>query len=114
MYEYKNKNNYKNLCFVVATALLVCVILGLFCRKYVVHGAELDTAEITTTEEIATNTDVDKTPYMTNDTAPLPLQTNDYLLSIRNVLVGIWGTIVLIWVYEKMRTIIFRLGGVKK
>lgn len=130
MYEKnKDQNFFKNIVILFIVACSVALLMGLLCRSLVVHAKESEDATLTDAKQklseiqqfredlnVGTSTDanVDKSPYLTNNTSPLPLQTNDLLLSIRNVLVCLWFTVVFIWFYEKMKAIIFRLGGVKK
>lgn len=117
MNETKNKNGSKDLLFVVVVGIAVALVMGLLLRPAVkAHAAAAPAtstdASISPGVPLSTSTDVDRHPYMTNDS--LPLQTNDYLLSIRNILVCIWGTILFIWSYDRMKAIICRLGGTKK
>lgn len=129
MYEKENKNNYKGIIFSVAFALALALILGFAFRPLVSKAASSesttedatltdanerlqefrDAANVASTSDIATSTDVDRSPYLTNDVTLL--QTNDLLLSIRNLLICVWFTIFLIWAYDRMKAIILRLGG---
>ena len=115
MNETKNKSYSKDLLFVVVVGIAIALVMGLLLRPAVrAHAAPATStdASITPGVPLSTSTDVDRSPYLTNDS--FPLQTNDYLLSIRNVLVCIWGTILFIWSYDRLKAIICRLGGTKK
>lgn len=126
MNEKKNESNYKSVWHCIIIAILLSLILGLAFRPLVSRAASPDDATLTDANDrldefreaaqnarsgsnVATNTDVDKTPYLTNDS--LVLQTDDLLLSIRNLLVCIWLTIFLLWGYDKLKAVILRLGG---
>lgn len=128
MNEKKNCNNYKSICYCVAAAVALAIILGLAFRPLVSHAAApedstltdansrlqgfRDAAAVASSDPVATDTDVDRSPYLTNDVTIM--QTNDYLLSIRNILVCIWFTIIIFWSYDRMKAIILRLGGFRK
>lgn len=126
MNEKENKTNIKSILILFVVACALALIMGLVFRPLVSRAAEPEDATLTDARErlkdiqtfresVATSSDaVDKSPYLTNDVAPLPLQTNDLLLSIRNILVCMWFTIVFVWIYDRLKVIIFRLGGVKK
>lgn len=113
MYEKENKINIKNLLVVFLIAVVTSFILALFCRS-IVHAEELETTEVATevttevtTEIIIVATDTDSTPYLTfNTTTEIGL-----LLSIRNILVCIWGSLVIGFAYYRFKAIIFRLSG---
>lgn len=109
MYEKENKINFKNLCIVFITALLLSLIFALLCRN-ITHAQELGTMEQTTevtTEVILIATDTDTHNYLTfNSTSEIGL-----LLSIRNILVCIWGSLIIAFVYLRMKAIILRLSG---
>lgn len=91
-------------------ACLVAVIIGLALRPIVARASDATPSDPVL---VATDSDaVDTTPYLTHDSVPLSLM--DLVLSIRNLLVCIWGTIIFIWSYDRLKAIICRLGGVKK
>lgn len=128
MNEKENKTNYKSILILFVVACALALIMGLAFRPLVSRAAEPEDSTLTDAQErlkdiqtfresveVSSSSDaVDKSPYLTNDVAPLPLQTNDLLLSIRNILVCMWFTIVFVWIYDRLKAIIFRLGGVKK
>lgn len=128
MNEKKVKNDTKNIIIIFLVACFVALLMGLFVRPYVVKASAPEDATLTDAQEklkdiqqfrsdldVASGSDaVDKSPYLTNDTSPLPLQTNDLLLSIRNILVCIWFTITFFWIYNRLKAVICRLSGVKK
>lgn len=131
MIEKKGYKNKFSLVFIFSViAIIFSFVIGLCLRPLVVRASDLpEDATLTDAKEkleelkdfrasleVASDSDakVDKSPYLTNDTSPLPMQTNDYLLSIRNVLVCIWGTIIFIWAYDRLKAIIFRLSGYRK
>ena len=113
MYEFKsNKISVKGLCICVVIACFVSLLLGLLVRPLVCHAQEIYSYNATNTDAnelvmVATSTDVDTSGYLTNDT----MSQTDILLSIRNILVCIWGSLVIAWAYSRMKTIIFRLAG---
>ena len=124
MYEKSKKNNTRSCIIAIIFALTVAVLMGLFFRPILRSKASATFTDATLSDamerlpslrsgvDVASSTDVDKSPYLTNNVTIL--QTNDLLLSIRNILVCIWFTILIIWAYEKLKAIIFRLGGFKK
>lgn len=113
MYEKENKINFKNLCVVFITALLFSLVFALFCKN-IVHAQEVEnpdqSTEVTTevtTEVILIATDTDTHNYLTfNSTSEIGL-----LLSIRNLLVCIWGSLVIGFVFYRFKAIILRLSG---
>lgn len=124
MHENKSKTDSKSIIIMFVAALFFAVFLGLLCRPLIPKAADHEDATLTDANERlqefrdaaqvatsgdATPTDVDRSPYLTNDVSLL--QTNDLLLSIRNILVCIWFTIFLLWGYDRMKAVIFRLGG---
>lgn len=128
MNEKKVKNDTKNIIIIFLVACFLALLMGLLCRPYVVKASAPEDATLTDAQEklkdiqqfrseldVASGSDaVDKSSYLTNDTSPLPLQTNDLLLSIRNILVCIWFTITFFWIYNRLKAVICRLSGVKK
>lgn len=122
MNEKKDKASFKSIIIMLLIASSMAVLLGLLCRPLVTRAAEPEDATLTDANArlegfrdaavVATPSDVDRSPYLTNDVHPL--QTNDLLLSIRNILVCIWLTITFIWFYDRMKAIIMRLGGFRK
>lgn len=125
MHAHKNEINYKSLLVLFLLGIAMAVCLGLFLRPIVSHAEDLQDATLTDAQERlegfrtyadsvqnATPTDPDKHPYLTNDVALM--QTNDLLLSIRNILVCIWFTILLLWSYDRLKATIMRLGGFRK
>lgn len=124
MHENKIKTDSKSIIIMFIAALFMAVFLGLLCRPLIPKAADYDDATLTDANERlqefreaahvatsgdATPTDVDRSPYLTNDVSLL--QTNDLLLSIRNILVCIWFTLFLLWGYDRMKAVILRLGG---
>lgn len=113
MYEKENKINIKNLCIVFITALLFSLVFALLCRN-ITHAQELESTEHTTeqiteqtTEVILIATDTDTHNYLTfNSTSEIGL-----LLSIRNLLVCIWGSLVIGFAFYRFKAIIYRLSG---
>lgn len=121
MHEIKDKVSFKSIIILFLVACSMAVVLGL-CFRPLVSRAAADDATLTDAREqlpgfrsaalVATSSDVDKSPYLTNDVAIM--QTNDLLLSIRNILVCTWFTILLFWSYARLKAVIFRLGGFRK
>lgn len=116
MYE-KKKINIRDTIILLFVACLVALIAGLSFRPLVSKAS--DQEHIATSSDtpvvVSTSSDagsVDRSPYLTNDV--VLLQTNDLLLSIRNILVCIWGSMIVFWTYARMKAIICRLGGYNK
>lgn len=122
MHVKKDKAISKSIIVMFLFVCAVAVFLGLSIRPLVSKAAAPEDATLTDAREqlsgfqsaaqVATPSDVDRSPYLTNDVTIL--QTNDLLLSIRNILVCIWWTIILIWTYDRMKAIICRVSGGRK
>ena len=107
----KNKTDSRNIIILLVVGVVLSALIGLIVRPLVPKAAA--PAPVATASD-ATPSDptVDSSPYLTNKSDPISFM--DLLLSIRNILVCIWGTIIFIWSYSRLKAIICRLGGVKK
>lgn len=120
MYEKKTSFNFSRIYIAVFIAVSVAFLVGFLLRPVVASAASPSDATLTDAQELlptfapftASSSDADYHTYLTYETDVLN-QVN-LLLSIRNLLVCIWFTIVFIWSYDRLKAIIFRLGGYKK
>lgn len=105
----KNKTDSRNIFILLVVGVVLSVLMGLAVRPLVPRAAS---PVATVSDATPTDPTVDSSPYLTNKSDPISFI--DLLLSIRNLLVCIWGTIIFIWSYSRLKAIICRLGGVKK
>lgn len=109
--ESKNYSSTKTIIIMFVGGCLFAALMGFLFRPLVSRAA--DPATPSDSVVVATDSDaVDTTPYLTYDSDPTTFM--DLLLSVRNVLVCIWGTMIFFWSYDRLKAIICRLGGVKK
>lgn len=108
--EKKDCSSAKTVIIFLVGGIVFAALMGFLCRPLVAAAAPAPVA--TVSDATPTDPTVDISPYLTNKSDPISFM--DLLLSIRNILVCIWGTIIFIWSYSRLKAIICRLGGVKK
>lgn len=107
----KNKTDSRNIIILLVVGVFLSALMGLIVRP-LVPKAVAPAPVATVSDATPMDSTVDSSPYLTNKSDPISFM--DLLLSIRNILVCIWGTIIFIWSYSRLKAIICRLGGVKK
>lgn len=111
----KNKNFDRSIIVIVLFMVLFSVVLAYILKYTVLESLAADF--ITEEDVLISSSDPTTQEFIivaTSSDSTTDLNNNDVLISIRNCLFFISGLLLFFWIYDRLKSIIFRLGGVRK